>query len=245
MEPGWIDKAERYLDGEMNAGERTEFESELSANAALRKDLELYNSINKTMSGTPNENELRDTLQQMNKKYFAGGGVVKKGLFKKWLAVAALLILLISIGFYFLFPAKPSAEKLYAEYAKHDLLNIEQRGNTADPLATEAAGKFNNKEFIEALPLLQQYLQQHPDDIQVKFSIGICYLETGAYLDAEKIFSATAAGQTAYTGPARWYLVLTALKQKDMVTCKERLKNIAASSPYFTKAKALLEKLPD
>lgn len=245
MEPEWIDKAERYLNGEMDAGERTEFESELSANAAFRKDLELYKSINKTMSGTPNENELRDTLQQMNKKYFAGGALVKKGSFGKWLAVAASLILLISIGFYFLFPVKPAAEKLYAEYAKHDVLNIEQRGSTTDSLATEAAGKFNDKKFIEALPLLQQYLQQRPDDIQVKFSMAVCYLETGAYLDAEKIFSATATGKTAYAEAAQWYLVLTALKQKDIEKCKALAKNITANSPYFTKAKSLLEKLPD
>lgn len=245
MEPEWIDKAERYMNGEMNPGERSEFESELSANAALRNDLELYNSINKTMSGTPNENELRDTLQQMNKKYFAGGALVKKGSFKKWLAVAASLLLLISIGFYFLFPAKPAAEELYAEYAKHEFLNIEQRGNTADSIATEAAGKFNDKKFIEALPLLQQYLQLRPDDIQVKFSMAICYLETGAYLDAENIFSATATAQTAYTEAAKWYLVLTALKQKDIEKCKALAKNITANSPYFTKAKSLIEKLPD
>ena len=197
------------------------------------------------MSGTPNENELKNTLQQMNKKYFAGGAVVKKGSFKKWLAAAASLVLLISIGFYFLFPAKPAAEKLYAEYAKHDVLNIEQRGNTTDSLATEAAGKFNDKKFIEALPLLQQYLQQRPDDIQVKFSMAICYLETGAYLDAEKIFSVTASGQTAYAETAKWYLVLTALKQKDIEKCKALAKSISSGSPYFTKANALLEKLPD
>ncbi len=249
MEPEWIDKAERYLNGEMSAGERTEFESELSANAALRKDLELYNSINKAMSGTPNENELRDTLQQMNKKYFAGGAVVKKGSFKKWLAVAASLVLLVSIGFYFLLPSKPSVEKLYAEYAVHEPLSISQRENTddlkADLLATEAEGFYYNKKYKEALPVLQQYFERRPNDLQAKFALGICNLELSRYPEAEKIFAAMTSGQTAYVETAKWYLVLTALKQKDMEKCKAQAKNITASSPYFTKAKALLEKLPD
>lgn len=244
MKPAWIDKTERYLAAEMDAGERAAFEAELSSNEELRKDLALYNSINKTMSASPNENELRETLQQLNKKYFAGRAAVKKGSFKTWMVAAASLLLLLAAGFYFLFPAKPSAEKLYAQFAVHDPLNIQQRGSITDSLATDAANKFNDKRYIGALPLLQQYLQQQPGDIQVKFSLAICYMETGAYMDAEKIFSATASGQTAYAETAKWYLALTALKQKDIDQCRTYLQKITATSPYFTKAKELLGKLP-
>lgn len=245
MEPEWTDKTERYLSGEMDPHERSEFEAALSTNEELRKDMELYNSINKTMSGTPNENELKEILQQMNKKYFAEGAIVKKGSFKKWLAVAASLVLLISIGLYFLFPARQSTEKLYAQYAVHDVLNIQQRGNTTDSLAAEAAIKFNDKQYSEALPLLQQYLQQQPDDIQVRFSLAICHLETGDYAAGEKIFSATAAGQTAYADAAKWYLALTALKQKGIAQCRNYLESIPKTSSYFARAKDLLKKLPD
>jgi len=245
MKPEWIDKIERYLGAEMDAGERMDFEAALSSNAELRNDFTLYNSINKTMSASPNENELRETLQQMNKKYFAGGAVVKKGSFKTWIAVAASLLLLLAAGLYFLFPAKPSSEKLYAQFAVHDPLNIQQRGSSADSLATDAANKFNDKHYIEALPLLQKYLQQQPDDIQVKFSLAICYMETGAYMDAEKIFSATASGQTAYAETAQWYLALMALKQKNIDPCRTYLEKITATSPYFTRAKELLGKLPN
>jgi len=244
MKPEWIDKTERYLGAEMDAGERTEFEAALASNEELRNDVELYISINKTMSASPNENELRETLQQMNKKYFAGGAVVKRGSFRTWMAVAATLLLLVTAGFYFLFPAKPSAEKLYAQFAVHDPLHIQQRGNTVDSLATNAANTFNDKHYIKALPLLQQYLQQQPDDIQVKSALAICYMETGAYMDAEKIFSAMASGQTAYAETAQWYLALMALKQKDIAQSRTYLQKITATSPYFTRAKELLEKLP-
>ena len=244
MKAEWIDKIERYLGGEMEPGERTDFEAELSLNEELRNDFELYNSINKTMSAPPNENELRETLQQMNKKYFAGEAVVKTGAFKKWLAVAASLVLLISVGFYFLFPSKPSTEKLYAEFAVHDVLTIQQRGSADDSLAAEAAGKFNDKHYHEALPLLQKYLQQKPADIQVKFSLAVCYLETGAYPGAEKIFMETATGQTAYAEAAKWYQALTSLKQKDVLKCRTYLQSISQASPYYTRAQKLLDKLP-
>ncbi len=245
MKPETIAIIEQYLNDEMTPQERKNFEQQLSADEHLRNDFELYNNINATMSASPNENELRQTLQQMNEKYFTSDAVVKKGSFKKWLAVAASLIFIIAVSFYFLMKNTPSAEKLYAQFAQHTNLNIQLRGTAADSLAQQAATIFNNKDYTNALPLLQKYLQQQPDDIQMKFSEAICYLETGKPAEAEKIFTTVAGGQTAYTETAKWYLALTALKENDLTKCRTALTAIPNTSPYFTKAKALLEELPD
>ncbi len=244
MEPAWTEKAERYLSGEMDARERALFEAELLVNEALRHDLELYKSIDKTMSSTANENELRQTLKQMNEKYFAGTGIVKKGNFIKWMAAAAVLVVILAAGYYYLLPSKPAADKLYAQFARHESLNLLQRGNKTDSLAATAAAAFNSKKYLVALTPLQEYLKEQPDDIQARFSLAVCYLETGAHADAEKIFSSVASGPTAYAETAKWYLALTALKKKDIPGCRKYLENIPETSPYFTKAKELLVKLP-
>jgi predicted Zn-dependent protease len=240
-----IEKIEQYLNDEMPPQQRKDFEGQLSTDNELSNEFELYNSINKTMSASPNENELRRTLQQMNQKYFAAGGRVKQGSFKKWLAVAASLIFIIALSFYFILQSKPSAEKLYAQFAQHQNLNIQLRGSAADSLAQKAATDFNNKNYSSALLLLEAYLQQQPGDVQMKFSLGICYLETGKYDEAGKIFSAISGGQTAFAESAEWYMALTALKQEDFTKCRSNLSSIPNTSVYFTKAKALLEKLPD
>jgi cytochrome c-type biogenesis protein CcmH/NrfG len=245
MKPETIETIEQYINDEMSPTEREDFELRLAADEELRTDLELYNSINTTMSASPNEDELRKTLQQMNKKYFVGETAIKKGSFKKWLAVAASLVFIIAVSFYFLLANKPSAEKLYAQYAQHETLNIQLRGNAADSLKEKAAAAFNNKNYGVALPLAETWLQQNPGDVQMQFSVGICYLETGNYIQAEKIFLLLNAGQSAYSDAAQWYLGLTALKQNDLVKCRSRLNSIPSSSAYFTKAKQLLEKLPD
>lgn len=245
MKPETIEKIEQYLNDELTLQERQDFEQQLIADEQLRNDFELYNNINSTMSALPNEDALRQTLQQMNQKYFAGEAVVKKGTFKKWLAIAASLIFIIAVSFYFLMRNKPSAEQLYAQFAQHSNLNIQLRGTATDSLAQQAAAIFNNKEYNNALPLFEKYLQQQPGDIQMQFSEAICYLETGKPKEAEKIFTAIAGGQTAYTETAKWYLALTALKENDFDKCRNDLNNIPNSSPYFTKAKALLDKLPE
>jgi Flp pilus assembly protein TadD len=118
------------------------------------------------------------------------------------------------------------------------------RGNTADSLAGMAADKFNNKQYYEALPVLQEYVKLQPGDIQMNFSLGICYLEVERFTDAEQIFSTIATGQTAFAETANWYLALTALKQKDITKCRSILNSIPSTSAWFAKAKELLEKLP-
>jgi hypothetical protein len=244
MKAEWIDRTERYLGDEMDPEERKAFEAELSTNEELRKAFELYSNINKTMSVTPNEEELKMTLQQMRQKYFTGGAVVKKSSFKTWLAVAASVLVIVIAGIYFLFPSNTS-EKLYAQFAVHEPLHIQQRGNITDSLAAEAAAKFNNKDYYGALPVLQEYVAQQPDDIQAEFALGICNLELVMYPEAKKIFSEVSSGQTAYADAAKWYLALTALKEKNIAECRKYLENIPSSSSYHTKADQLLEKLPD
>ena len=245
MKPETIEKIEQYLNDEMSPPERKDFEQQLAADEELRNDLKLYNDINSTMSALPNEDALRQTLQQMNRRYFAGEAIVKKGTFKKWLAIAASLIFIIAVSFYFLMRSTPSAEKLYAQFAQHDILNTQLRGTAIDSLGQQAANVFNDKDYNKALPLFGKYLQQHPNDVQMKFSEAICYLETGKPGEAEKMFTAIANGQTAYTEIAKWYLALTALKENDLTKCRNSLNGISKTSPYFTKAKELLKQLPE
>jgi tetratricopeptide (TPR) repeat protein len=243
-----LEKIEQYLNNEMSQEERVGFELQIANDEALRNYVQLYDTIDKTMSvenTSPNENELRQTLQQMNRKYFAEEGKVIQVSFKKWLAIAASVIIVVTAGVYFLSSNKTSPEKLYAEYAKHDPLNIQLRGNTTDSLAQNAAAAFNKRSYEAALPLLDQYLSLQPDDIQMKFSLAICDLETGKNKEADSIFSMIASGQTAYAATAQWYQALSVLKQKDITKCRTILNSIPQTSSFSAKAKELLKKLPD
>lgn len=248
MNPELIDKIERYLNDEMEPQERTGFELQLQTDEALQNELQVYSKIDKTMKKdeiSEQEKELARTLEKLNQKYILQGAKVRSGNFKKLLAAAAAVLVIVLGSVYFLSKETQSAEKLYAAYAEHPALQTQLRSNKADSLAGIAAEKFNTKNYYEALPLLQQYLQLQPEDIQMRFSEGICQLELDNFSDAENIFNAVAAGKTGYAEPAKWYLALTALKQKDIGKCRKQLKNIAKDSPYFTKAGELLKKLPD
>ena len=245
MKPEDLELIEQYLSGDLSPEQQRHFEERLSMDSELRNNLNLYNSIHKTMKEEdplPNENELLQTLKQLNGKYFTTN--VRQGFFKKWMAVVAAAAIIIMGGIYFLLPSKTSSEQLYAQFAQHNPLNIQSRGNRTDTIAQKAAIEFNKKNYRDALPVLEQYVQLQPLDIQMNFTLAECYLETGNYNDANRIFSSIANGQSAYMEAAKWYLALSALKQKDYTKCRNNLQNIPASSPYFSKAKELLQKLP-
>jgi len=244
MRPELTEKIERYLNNEMQPQERNDFELQLSSDEELRNSFELYRSIDTTMNATAKEKELRQSLQQMNRKYFAEAGNVKQGRFKKWLAAAAAVLVIVFGAVYFLSSGKPSAEKLYAEFAQPPALNIQMRGTATDSLAQKAATAFNSKNYSDALPLIRAYIEQQPHDIQMTFSEAICYLETGKYKEAESRFSAFLISQTAYAETAKWWLALSSLKQNDFSKCRNTLNLITQTSPYYARAKELLEKLP-
>lgn len=247
MNEAELEKAGQYLDNEMSPGERKEFELQIANNAELLNYIQLHTSIDHTMkteNSSPGENELRQTLQQMGKKYFAGEGNVKRGGFKKWLAIAASVIIVVSAGIYFWIQSKPPAEKLYAQFAQHEAINIQLRGVADDSLVQLAADKFNGKHYYEALPVLQQYLAKQPTDIQMRFSEAICYMELNKNKEADAIFSELASGNSAYSAAAQWYQALLALKQKDITKCRSILISIPQSSSFFAKAQELKGKLP-
>jgi len=245
MNPELTDKIERYLNNEMQPQERDDFELELASDEELKRSLELYRGIDTTMSATTKEKELRQSLQQMNREYFAEGGNIKQGRFKKWLAIAASVLVIVFGAVYFLSSGKSSAEELYAEFARPAPLNIQMRGNTTDSLAQEAASAFNKKDYPKARTLLEEYIKLQPADVQMEFALGICYVETAEYARAEGIFAKQVSARTAFAEAAAWWLGLCWLKIKDYPQCKSYLERIPQTSPYYTRARELLEKLPE
>ncbi len=244
MNPEIAEKIEQYLNNEMSPTGRNDFELQLSTDAELAAAFELYKTIDATMSPSQNENELRQTLQKMNSKYFASSAKVRSMSFKKWMAVAASLTIIAVVCFYLLMPSGSSTEKLYAEYARHQPVNIQSRGNATDTLAQQASSEFNKKDYKKALPLMEAYLKQQPGNIQMKFALAICYLETNNFTGATNIFSEISSGQTAYAEAGKWYLALSALKQNNIQACRNYLNDIPTSSSYYPNAKELFNKLP-
>ena len=106
--------AERYLSGNMTAGEKKDFEQLLATNAAWN---EKWNAIQLLLTGVQ-EAALRNEMQQWNQP--KKETPVKKITWLKKLAVAASIILVVSVAGWLLFLKPSASEKLFAGFYKQD-----------------------------------------------------------------------------------------------------------------------------
>ena len=87
------------------------------------------------------------------------------------------------------------------------------------------------------------YLQQHPDDAEVLFYQGICYLETGHTSDAKQNFRQLYDADPLLKNAAAWYLGLTFVKEQTYDSTRFYLDQLAPTSEYAAPSRKLLKAL--
>lgn len=158
--------------------------------------------------------------------------------FNRWYAVAASLVLLIAFSYTFVQNSNNSTSNLYATYSDlSDLPSLTLRSD-ADKLLSDAEQLFNKEEYQGALRSLElyeeKYQKNNPNAILYK---GICFMELNKFEDAKQTFNTLKNSNALDKNKAYWYLALTSLKQKDVVTAKNLLSSIVENS-YHNHSKA-------
>jgi tetratricopeptide (TPR) repeat protein len=240
------DKINRYIDGDMTPEEARAFEMEMSADPELQQEVKIYQEVNETLRIKlyPDEGELalRSTLSELESSYFTSGGKVvslKQKNYKKWLALAASLVLILAV----LSIWSPWKKDLYRQYAYHKMPGVEVRGAPVDSLLKKAAGEFNDKNFGASLPYFKSILEQEPENSFARFYMGIALLESGQPGTARQEFTRLYNGNSVFKYEAAYYYALSYLKEKDKEKAREWLLKIPGDAPNYNKVLELLEKL--
>ncbi len=228
-----------YLAGEMTAKEKQAFEEQLEKDAGLRALLNNYVAIenNMTTHSVPVNTALKSTLEQLNKKYFFAEKKLKTvSVWPKIMAAAAILLAVVAL--FFVLNRNEDDQDLYARYAQHEPLLVQERGNAADSIANKAAGLFNEKNYAAAVLPLRQYLSIQRED-QFVMALAIAQIETGNYQDAESQLQQLIENKSAFSGEARWYMVLAALKQGDKQKALDAIDQLPSSSMHIKQAEEI------
>jgi tetratricopeptide (TPR) repeat protein len=164
-----------------------------------------------------------------------------------WVLVALLLGLLSLVIWRLTMTEKP--EQLYATYYEPYALSFGRRGDELDKQLVAAGQLYNDGQHEKALPIFETVLseQQEKQDGLI-LAIGICYLELRKPEKANESFSKILNNMSSpYKNQAEWYQALSSLQSGDVVTCKERLREIVKTPnpTYAKKASELLSKLGD
>ncbi|MEM9526202.1 MAG: hypothetical protein AAGA31_06305 [Bacteroidota bacterium] len=230
---------EAYLQGEADQEARAALEKRATEDVQFAAALAERRQLNDHLKARGKEPDLRNTLDQLGKKYFQSKETPVRKLRpqkrKLWqrLAIAAAIALVVSLGITFLWPSKGTT---YEQFAQHQPISLTERG-TGDELASQAEAAFNQERYAESADLLERYLQEQAEDQQAKLALGISLLESNQDSAAVNVFQEIAESGSSLAPYGNWYLALAAVKRGKNAEALKFLDLIPATDTYL-KARA-------
>jgi len=181
--------------------------------------------------------------------------VIKFGNFR-WVVSGAIFAFIIALCFV---SPKSSGDDVFNDHfvAFEDQLSAEldltlsTRGAGDDDahaslrLIREGMEYYNNKEYEKAIPIFQEYLEDHKDASdynQIKFYLAVSFLGQGeAHRSISMFEQLTSVSEASIQEDAKWYLSLAYTRTGDVDKARTQLEELASSSDkYRSKVEKIL-----
>ncbi|MEM8910009.1 MAG: tetratricopeptide repeat protein [Bacteroidota bacterium] len=233
---------DKYFDETLSAAEKKDFQHRLHHDEAFAKAFQIEKDLMEGIEALGNQH-LREDLVNIYEEEVVQARAQKatsspaRSLNRRWWLVAASLAILAAL-LWWLWPQN-GPEEWYRQYAQHDF-NFTQKGE-ASILLSEIENQLHAQAYAAALPQIDTYLQQYPDQLQVVLAKGIAYLELKNYDQALSIFAQIRELDTLFKVEGIWYLALTHLRLGNLAESQTLLQQIPETSARSASAKALLQ----
>ncbi|MEQ1798085.1 MAG: hypothetical protein ABL872_09040 [Lacibacter sp.] len=237
-----LEDIEAYLNREMDAVQKQEFEQQLATDAQLQKQVDelrfLQTTIDKHLQAEQTLPELKKILAPLTQTHFhkaeqqKGGKVISMNRVFAAIALAASVILI-----FFLFLPGVSVDG----YPVDDMSGAITRGNETE--LAKAAQLFNDEKYAEAVNAFQQLKTASPDDATINYHLGISLEKTKNFRDALTLFEALAKGESVYKEDANFFAALSAYNLQQNEKAKDYAAAVKKESRYYKYAKAVLKKI--
>jgi cytochrome c-type biogenesis protein CcmH/NrfG len=231
---------DQYLQNEMNAEEKSNFEKQVSENEEFASEFASFKIAHTQLEnkfGIAAEREaFEENLTKIANKHFNKESS-KVIAFKPWnYAVAASIVVLVGL-FFFNYMQKP----VYEDFNQHEQAYFTER-SIENATLKQAETAFNEKRYKEAVPLFEKILKQTKTP-EIQYFYGISLLEANKTKKAAIVFQELRSGTSVYKNKATWNLALTRLKQKNYIGCKEILLTIPEDYEDYVEVQVLLKEL--
>jgi TolA-binding protein len=236
------EKIEAYLRGDMAGEELRQFEKSLESDNALSSEVELFRNLDEALADEQALKLQKETLKlgetYFNKQETTATPVRRLSVYRRPLAIAASIALILSLGvlFWTLNSGGGSLtnEELYTAYYEPYAFSETVRGGDEPQNAyEEALSAIEQEDYAAAIGLLQTHLTEQPSDMRATFALATSYLET----DPPRWSEAAASYQTVIedgnslmVNQAKWYLALIYIKQGETGQAKPLLQALQSSA---------------
>lgn len=260
------EQIEAYLNNTLSIDEKIAFEKLIQEDKALQEEINLYKALQEslnendwhTIDKNKNKVELLEIKKELKSKpiqdvskhikkieehYFNNKKANKSKRFYT-IAIAASILLCVSIGLPFLF-SNHSLEGYYNNYQDwEDIPSLTEKGTHDESFKIETL--FAEKDYRAIIEYYEKNQSTknmlHPYTL---LKVGSAYFYTGNYDSALKIFDEFIALDTMDRSRGYWYKLLVYLKQENKTKVEEMLKIILANTQNHNhiKAKKIAEEI--
>ena len=229
----------QYLENELSAEEKTNFEKQLAEDQELASAFEIFKEMNLHLEikfGNATElNAFKKNIKSISEEHFKSKKI-KVVSFKPWqYAIAASVAIL--VGLFVFQNINPS----FDDYNNPEMATFTERGDVNEDLKL-AQDAFNAKNYKAAIPYFEVILKGN-NGSEIQYFYAVSLLEENQFQKAETNLMDLKLGTSIYATKATWYLALSKLKQKDYKSCKEILLTIPDNYDDYEQVQELLNEL--
>lgn|GEM_PF-1555581 len=242
METNRFNLIDDYLLERLTNSEAQEFEKEMATNDELRHQVTLCRELKEAI--------LEDDVANLRKQLIKSRDEVKiaeKSNLSNLFKVAAVLMLM-SVATFFLWKVTDSSTNLFDKYyARYEISSTSRDSNLSNhSIQNEIIQLYQQGQFEKAIPALQNYLNDRPQDQVCRLMLASAYLESNKPHEAEKLLQSTMEKypEGLYTETVEWYLCLAYLSQanyNEALILANKIKMIGGR--YATKANEINDNL--
>jgi tetratricopeptide (TPR) repeat protein len=172
----YLDKIELYLAGKLDDRAAQAFEEEMRSDHTLAEEVEQYQMIHHALEFSV-ENQLREHLAEQSRKHWP---VVRtRMLWPRYMAIAASLLMLVSLG-YFLFDANDRSSAMADNQYIH-FESVENRGEALVYDLDEGFKLIEEGKIDEAIQYFQNIVSANAENHTAHFILGDLYTRQEKY----------------------------------------------------------------
>ncbi len=230
---------QKYLAGELTAKEVAKFEDLIREHSELQDEIQLYRKVSGAITDPFLENFKKDLNNIHNQNFGSQIDLIVKPS-KHWYLVAALFLILITVGSVFLFKNNETNPQIaFSKYYQPMVADC-SRGSLDETygLAIQA---FNNKNYNLAFVQFEKITTLDIENYSAKLYLGVCGIELEKYSIAETQFKLIIESHDPfYIQDAEWYLALLYLKIEEVEKAKSIFAAIYKKVGVFSKSASLV-----
>lgn len=238
------DLIERYLDQQLSASERSDFEQKLENDPALREELELHQQLAETLGGTE-VHQFRAELKAINQKWQAPATEkkVRSIAFRRIAAIAATVLILLLAYQFLKTPATHAPEALFASNFEPYNMVMNQRASLPT-LVAEAASAYEAAAYENAAKAFRQLEAENQGEVVFQFYLAISELALDNSAQAIPLLKEIIRqDHPLFAEQSRWYLALAYLHNGDIELTKSQLQKIQPEEFQYPAAQKILDQL--